>query len=61
MIPFTTIKSLITRLRPVTAAYSRRLYWRAADDAIYATKAAPRPCDYVMMTVALLCDDIGVK
>jgi len=38
-----------------------RAYMEAAGGGTYATRTAPRPCDYVTMKMARLCDDIGLR
>lgn len=37
-----------------------RAYLEAAGAGTYATRTAPRPCDFISMTVARLCDDVGL-
>jgi hypothetical protein len=38
-----------------------RAYVEAAGAGTHATKTAPRPCDFITVTVARLCDDVGLS
>jgi hypothetical protein len=43
------------------ALWERSYMEATTGSGLYATNTTPGPCDYVTMTVARLCDDIGLK